>query len=125
MGFFNKIFSFIGFEDENQKARPKEKKQAPKKIGASFELKNKGKKDNKVETIKIKEESEIAEFIEKVKQNSVAIADLSNFEKDKKVRAFDFISGAIYALDGQIEKIKPNVYICSLDNLESFLGEND
>ena len=123
MGFFNKIFSFMGFEDEKQKAKPKEKKLTPNKINASFELKSKGKKENKVESVKINEESEISSFIEKVKENGVAIADLSSFEKDKKIRAFDFISGAIFALEGQIEKLKPNVYICSLDQLDYFLGE--
>lgn len=125
MKFFNKIFSFLGFESEQQNKKPKEKREVPNKINASFKLKNTNKKQNKIETIKIKEEAEIANFIENVKENGAAVADLSAFEKNKKIRAFDFISGAVFALDGQIEKLKPNVYICSLDELDYFLGEED
>lgn len=124
MGFFNKVFSFMGFEDEQPKQEPKQKRQAPSKINASFELKAKGKKENKIETIKLKEEADIGGFIDIVKESGAAVADLSGFDKDKKIRAFDFISGAIFALEGQIEKVKANVYVCSLDQLDYFLGDD-
>lgn len=125
MSFFNKVFSFMGFEDATAKTEVKDKKVKPSKIKSSFQLNSKGKKAKNVQTKKLASEQEIAEVIDLIKTQNTIIVDLSAFDKEKKVRAFDFISGAVFALEGQIEKLKPNVYICSLDELNYFLGEDE
>jgi cell division inhibitor SepF len=125
MGFFNKMFSFMGFENSASNAANEEKKQKPSKIKSSFQLNSKNKKEKAVQTKKLASEQDISEVIDLIKKQNTIIIDLSAFDKEKKVRAFDFISGAVFALEGQIEKIKPNVYICSLDELNYFLGESE
>lgn len=130
MGLFNKIFYLMGFEDGNQtqskpekeEEKAKRKRKSAKPL-ASFSLKEKKKEKKTLETFKLRSEEEILPLIENLKKNGGVIVDLSALSKDKKVRAFDFISGATFALEGRMEKIETNIYVCVLEELNFLLEE--
>ncbi|MFO7611056.1 MAG: cell division protein SepF [Clostridia bacterium] len=45
-----------------------------------------------------------------IRANEAVIVNLENIKKDQAQRIVDFISGAVYALDGGIEKISANIF---------------
>jgi cell division inhibitor SepF len=52
--------------------------------------------------------------LEELKNVKTLIIDLSNF-KENRGRSLDFISGAIFALDGELKKIDDNKFYCNLN----------
>ncbi|MGI5842394.1 MAG: cell division protein SepF [Christensenellales bacterium] len=120
----------MGFEDANQTQTKPEKEEGKTKRRnksakpfASFSLKEKKKENQTLETFKLRSEEEILPMIDVMKKKGGVVVDLSMLSKDKKIRAFDFISGATFALEGRMEKIETNIYVCVLEELNFLLEE--
>ena len=68
-------------------------------LGSKFVL-------SKPETIK-----DIEWIIDNIKERQSVLADLSGIREETAQRMLDFLSGAIYAVDGTMQYIKDNMYI--------------
>ncbi len=68
-------------------------------LGSKFVL-------SKPETIK-----DIEWIIDNIKERQSVLADLSGIKEETAQRMLDFLSGAIYAVDGTMQYIKDNMYI--------------
>ncbi len=44
--------------------------------------------------------------------------NLQRVRADQALRIVDFLSGTVYALNGNISKIGPNIFLCTPDNVE-------
>jgi cell division inhibitor SepF len=121
MSFFDRFMALLGFESQEQK--PQEKKKSTHR--ASFNLKSGSHNKRLPATRNISSQDQVVAFLEELKKKGSIIVDLSGFEKGAKIRAFDFISGAVYALGGVMKKMEPNKYLCTLDELEEFLENQD
>lgn len=64
-----------------------------------------------VSVIKPKSFSEVQLLLDSLKQNEGFIVDFEETEPKLAQRMLDFLSGAIYSLDGRIEQIKDKMYI--------------
>ncbi|MGL4523124.1 MAG: cell division protein SepF [Bacilli bacterium] len=75
--------------------------------------------------------SESKDITDHLKQRKGVIINLQRLPKDQAKSVIDFLSGAIYALDGQIQKIGPQTFILaphSLDlsgNITEYLSDFD
>ncbi len=108
MGFLDKIFKAFGFEDEGKATLQGEKKTE----GASFDLKKF--RTRTPSTRFASSQLQVQQILDELKEKGVVIIDLSGFNITDRVRALDFISGAIFALEGSIKKLEDEKYYCSL-----------
>ncbi|MGL5977931.1 MAG: cell division protein SepF [Erysipelotrichaceae bacterium] len=56
---------------------------------------------------------ETVEIAGKIKENRAVVVNLHKLQREYSQRSIDFLSGVIYALDGTIQKIGPNVLLCA------------
>lgn len=58
-----------------------------------------------------KSQAEVQAIVEKVTNGKTIIVNVSGFNATDRVRALDFISGAIYVLRGKIQPLEGNLFI--------------
>lgn len=56
--------------------------------------------------------------VDDILSNHVAVLNLEMLENKEKRQIFDFISGAIYALDGKIQKVTADIFVIAPKNIE-------
>ena len=139
MGFFNKFLKGLGFEDDdtqNQEITAKKKKKEKVKnnsMYASFDLnepeqKKEDKKEEEIENInvseqkvlqtdsafsiiKVKSQVEVQNVVEKIKNSERVLINLSGMSGADITRSLDFLTGAVFALDREMQKVDGNVYL--------------
>ena len=62
--------------------------------------------------------SEVESIIDELKSRKPIILNLQLLEKDAARRIIDFVSGAVYGMDGNIQKIAESVFIFTPSNVE-------
>ena len=130
MGFFDKILSAIGFEndDETSSKPSKEKKSKKENItNAKFDLsKNQEsqdkelsrfgnnrqeKKEEDLEVFTPETQSEIENILIKVKNGENVLINLSAFSDEDRIRALDFVSGALFILQKNIKRVEGTLFL--------------
>jgi FtsZ-interacting cell division protein YlmF len=51
-------------------------------------------------------------------RQGVALVNLQRIEKDQGLRIIDFLSGTVYALGGDIQRIGTDIFLCVPDTVE-------
>jgi len=104
-----------------QKVRetPKERRQkaveAPVPNLVSLQSAMKSSKVNLVEPRVYAEAQDIAEHL---KSKRAVVVNLQRIEKDQGLRIIDFLSGTVYALGGDIQRIGTDIFLCVPDTVE-------
>lgn len=111
VGLLGPIWRVLGFEDD-AKSPPKIKK--TKTANSQFVLTDNSYHKQLPTTRNARTHAEVELVLEELKNVKTLIIDLSNF-KENRGRSLDFISGAIFALDGELKKIDTDKYYCNLD----------
>lgn len=60
------------------------------------------------------ETQDIANYL---KQRRAAVVNLHRLQKEQAKRVIDFLSGVIYAIDGDIQRIGPKIFLCTPKNI--------
>ncbi len=60
------------------------------------------------------ETQEIATFL---KQKRAAVVNLHRLQKEQSKRVIDFLSGVIFAIEGDIQQIGPKIFLCTPKNI--------
>ena len=60
------------------------------------------------------ETQDIATFL---KQKKAAVVNLHRLQKEQSKRVVDFLSGVIFAIDGDIQQIGPKIFLCTPRNI--------
>ena len=65
------------------------------------------------------------EICEYIKMRKIVVVNMENLETSSAQRAFDFLAGATFALDGEVEKIATNIFLFSPEhvNVSTSSGE--
>ena len=61
---------------------------------------------------------EAQEIADHLRSRRSVVVNLQRVRTDQAVRIVDFLSGTIYALQGQISKLGPNIFLCTPDSVE-------
>ena len=75
-------------------------------------------KSAKVVLIEPRVYAEAQDIAENIKNKRATIVNLQRIDTDQGVRIIDFLSGTVYALGGDIQKIGPNIFLCTPENVE-------
>ena len=137
MGLFNAILTGFGLEDETIKQRtvikPRRKEEVVKNKYDSFNLHNKSTNEpitsanlNKINMttqasnlaiFAPKTHDDIQKIISSLKREQACIVNLQNISEDDSLRVLDFFSGAIFALNGQINRIQGDLFLVTPQNV--------
>ncbi|SDZ16661.1 cell division inhibitor SepF [Proteiniborus ethanoligenes] len=61
---------------------------------------------------------EAPKIVEDLKVRKLIVVNLEKMETEEKKQIFDFLNGAIYALDGNIQKVSKDIFILAPSNVE-------
>ncbi len=62
--------------------------------------------------------AEAQDIAEHLKNKRAAIVNLQRIEREQGKRIIDFLSGTVYALAGDIQRIGKDIFLCTPDNVE-------
>ncbi|UQD51634.1 cell division protein SepF [Bacillus methanolicus] len=88
-------------------------------------------KSSKVVLIEPRVYAEAQDIADHLKNRRAVVVNLQRIEHDQAKRIVDFLSGTVYAIGGDIQKIGTSIFLCTPDNVEvtgnisEFMQEND
>ncbi len=57
-------------------------------------------------------------IVDNLKNRKPVIINLENIDQELAKKIFDFLNGAVYALDGQIQKVSKGIFILAPNNID-------
>lgn len=110
MGFLNGLLKGLGFEvEKKEKPHIKEEKESKAYKNAGLEI--------DLSTIKSQPqifapntEQDVQNLVDILKTGEAITIDLKNFSDSEYIRSLDFLSGAIYTLNGKIKKVSEKTF---------------
>jgi len=143
-GFFSKLKVLIGIEEveedeiEENMSASNSIERKPMDVRNSYaanRIENKETKDNRVlqmqnktvnpnttqfkmVVIEPKSFDECPKLVDNLKSKKPVIINLEKVESDSARKIFDFLSGATYALNGNVQKVANNIFIFAPENVD-------
>ncbi|SES65604.1 cell division inhibitor SepF [Natronincola peptidivorans] len=124
----DKVKYFIGldvFEEDEEMVEGEEGQQSQEEMMPIFSNSKKNKVLNIHTTTQMKvvifEPSNFDEapgIVDNLKNRKPVIINLENIDPDLARKFFDFLNGAIYALDGSIQKVSTGIFILAPNNVD-------
>jgi cell division inhibitor SepF len=127
MRVMNKLMNFLGLQEEEEVVeRERYEEYGHDQDGnASDQRKNKGnivsihtQKNVRLILSEPRSYEETQQIADHLRSRRPVIVNLQRVRPDQAVRIVDFISGTVYALNGNIAKIGPNIFMCTPDSVE-------
>lgn len=75
-------------------------------------------KSSKVILIEPRVYAEAQEVADHLKNRRAVVVNLQRIEHDQAKRIVDFLSGTVYAIGGDIQRIGTSIFLCTPDNVE-------
>ena len=119
MGLKDKVLGFIAPEEEDDEEMEDVVEPAEPKSVSRYEekhnntIKSQVAADTKMVLFEPRTFEESEEIAMHLKQRRAAVVNLHRLQRDYAQRTIDFLAGAVFALDGKIQKIGHNVILCS------------
>ncbi|MBW7453373.1 cell division protein SepF [Paenibacillus sepulcri] len=131
MSVMNKFMSFLGLQEEEEIVeRERIEHHEEQEVETSpFEARKQSTKGNNVVSIHSQKNvrvilneprsyDEAQEIADHLRSRRAVVVNLQRVRTDLAVRIVDFLSGTIYALNGSISKLGPNIFLCTPDTVE-------
>jgi cell division inhibitor SepF len=128
MGVMNKFMNFLGLQEEEEVIeRERIVEQVEEPETNAFEHRSKQKnnivsihsqKNVKVVLSEPRSYEETQEIADHLRSRRPVIVNLQRVRGDQAVRIVDFLSGTVYALNGTIAKVGPNIFLCTPDSVD-------
>ena len=143
----SKLKTFFFLDDENDdtieeyveevtptkqlKTQPKQLVKAPNVVNLQSVQKGGQKSSSKVVLVEPRSYEESPEIADHLKNRRAVVVNLQRIDKDQGRQIIDFLSGAVYTIGGDIQKIGSCIFLCTPDNVEisgnitELIKEND
>ncbi|MEK3887048.1 cell division protein SepF [Bacillus sp. FSL K6-3431] len=127
MGIKTKFKNFFQLEDEYEyeeeevvkETRPSvETEQQPVNRKQNVVSLQSVQKSSKVILIEPRVYAEAQEVADHLVNRKAVVVNLQRIQRDQAVRIVDFLSGAVYAIGGDIQKVGQEIFLCTPDNVE-------
>lgn len=123
----NKFMNFLGLQEEEEiieRVKVEEPAYEPE-YNFADQRKNKGNvvslpsvKPTKLVLSEPRSYDETQEIADHLRARRPVVVNLQRVRQDLAVRIVDFLSGTVYALNGGISKVGPNIFLCTPDSVE-------
>ncbi|MED3552267.1 cell division protein SepF [Cytobacillus praedii] len=75
-------------------------------------------KSSKMVLVEPRVYAEAQDIADHLKNRRAVVVNLQRIEKDQAKRIVDFLSGTVYAIGGDIQKVGTDIFLCTPDNIE-------
>ena len=75
-------------------------------------------KSSKVILVEPRVYAEAQDISEHLKNKRAVVVNLQRIDRDQGIRIVDFLSGTVYALGGDIQRIGTDIFLCVPENVE-------
>ncbi|WP_349410427.1 cell division protein SepF [Pseudalkalibacillus sp. SCS-8] len=131
MGIKSKLKHFFAFDDELYEEE--EYGVESEDAGEEYETLSRSRRDQKSQNIvslqSVQQQvkvmlleprtySEAQEIADQLKNRRAVVMNLQRIPLDQAKRIVDFLSGTVYAIGGDIQKLGPNTFLCTPDNVD-------
>lgn len=119
MGVVHKIMGFFGLHDEGeQQFDPLEEEETPvsskNKVVSLQQMKMKA----KLVLIEPHSYEDAQDIADELRNRRAVIVNLQRVEEKQARRIIDFLSGTVYALNGEIQRLSADTFLCTPENIE-------
>lgn len=129
----NKMLNFVGLEIEEQEKtydnRTTTREKSREKPRYVNQFQNDNQKRNKVVNIHSSSQLKVVvvqpqniddaqEICDHLKNQKPIIVNLEELDKDTAQRVVDFLSGSVYSLDGNIQKVSSTIFLIAPNNVD-------
>lgn len=127
MGIKSKFKNFFLLDDEYEYVEEKVEKETPiEQEPSSSPISRKQnvvslqsvQKSSKVILIEPRVYAEAQEVADHLVNRRAVLVNLQRIQHDQAVKIVDFLSGAVYAIGGDIQKVGRDIFLCTPDNVE-------
>ncbi|CAG7621005.1 cell division protein SepF [Paenibacillus allorhizosphaerae] len=127
MGVMNKFMNFLGLQEEEEVVERERISESQEEYETPLAdtRKNKGnivsihsQKNVRVVLHEPRSYDETQEIADHLRSRRPVVVNLHRVRPDHATRIVDFLSGTVYALNGSISKIGPNIFLCTPDTVE-------
>ena len=117
------LMSWIKDEDEEKKSSEDEFYS----VSESDALKEADKVGNKMILLEPRAFSEAQQIADHLKKRNTVVVNLKRVTSDQAKRIMDFLSGTVYAIGGDLQKIGVGIFLCTPKNVnvEGSISEDD
>ncbi len=127
MGYGQKVKNWF-FEDENEDlsnefdmledVKPTSQFETPRSPKTSEAVKAlNANRDSHLVLFEPRAYSETQDIATYLKQKRAAVVNLHRLQKEQSKRVIDFLSGVIFAIEGDIQQIGPKIFLCTPKNI--------
>ncbi len=88
-------------------------KEAPKTATKEYNTMSNLKADTKVHLIEPRVYTESQDIADELKRSKATLVNLTRVDQATKKRIIDFLSGTVYALDGDIQRVGQDIFLCT------------
>ena len=129
MSVMNRFMSFLGLQEEEEIVERRSSADAEQEIETPVLETRKTLKGGNVVSIHAQKNSRVVlseprsydeaqEIADHLRSRRSVVVNLQRIRSDHAIRIVDFLSGTVYALNGSINKIGPNIFLCAPDTVE-------
>ncbi|MBD2861832.1 MULTISPECIES: cell division protein SepF [Paenibacillus] len=131
MGVMNRFLNFVGLQDEEEVVVDRDQNRVNDEMEDAETVPSDMRKSNKGNIVSIHSQrnvrvvlteprsyEETQEIADQLRSRRPVVVNLQRVRTDQAIRIVDFLSGTVYALNGGISKIGPNIFLCTPDSVE-------
>ncbi|CAM3411337.1 cell division protein SepF [Cytobacillus oceanisediminis] len=104
-------------EEEREPVKQVQKQQQPVQKQNIVSLQS-VQKSSKVVLVEPRVYAEAQDIADQLKNRRAVVVNLQRIDKDQAKRIVDFLSGTVYAIGGDIQKVGTDIFLCTPDNVE-------
>ena len=115
---FDKLKKFLG-DDEDDNIIPKsgKNKESNEYYNAKDGLKDMSNSGNKMILLEPRAYSESQQIADYLKARMAVVVNMKRVTPDKAKRIVDFLSGTLYAIGGDLQKLGNGIFLCTPNNI--------
>jgi cell division inhibitor SepF len=127
----NRFLNFVGLQDEEEVVVDRDQNRVSDEMEDAETVPSDMRKSNKGNIVSIHSQrnvrvvlteprsyEETQEIADQLRSRRPVVVNLQRVRTDQAIRIVDFLSGTVYALNGGISKIGPNIFLCTPDSVE-------
>lgn len=127
MGVMNRFMNFLGLQDEEERVERDNVYDSGEEqesgAGELRKIKNNvvslhSQKSSKLVLCEPRNYEETQDIADHLRSRRAILVNLQRVRPDQAMRIVDFLSGTVYALNGSISKVGPNIFVCTPDSVE-------
>lgn len=106
------------YEQARRNTTPRKNTKVDEQQSARVVSLQSAKKSSKVILVEPRVYAEAQDISEHLKNKRAVVVNLQRIERDQGIRIVDFLSGTVYAIGGDIQRIGTDIFLCVPENVE-------